>query len=148
MSDKKRIKYLTKVVKFGGKDLTLYSIDGVTWSSKKNELLEIQDRHEKQRAALQGLKPEVEEEPVDKEAKEEEKEESDVEVVIDEDIDIDYEEDDEEDDSPKAKKGKSPPAKDKPPKGKAAPKKPAPVKAKAAKPSAKKPTKPAGKKKR
>lgn len=51
MAEKKG-KYLTKQVKFGGAEFTLYSIDGVTWSSNKNELEEIHERHERQRQVL------------------------------------------------------------------------------------------------
>ena len=48
----KKGKYLTKQVQFGGVSFTLYSLDGVTWSSKKEELEEIHERHERQRQVL------------------------------------------------------------------------------------------------
>lgn len=64
----KKPKYHEKTVSFGGQPLKLYSLDGVTWSSKKEELHHIQERHEKQRLALQGLKPEEDD---SKESKEE-----------------------------------------------------------------------------
>lgn len=51
MSEKKG-KYLTKTVKFGDAEFTLFSIDGITWSSKKEELEDIKERHERQRQAL------------------------------------------------------------------------------------------------
>ena len=57
----KKPKYHEKTVSFGGQALKLYSLDGVTWSSKKEELHHIHERHEKQRLALQGLKPEEDE---------------------------------------------------------------------------------------
>lgn len=117
VSTQKKAKYLSKIVTFGGKKITLFSIDGTTWSSKKDELHEIQERQERQRLALQGLKPE--EDP--KEEPEEEKEEE-REVEIDPDVSLDEEEDDDdeieitdddEEESPKAKKGtkKAPPPK-------------------------------------
>ena len=49
MNDPKKIKYLTKKIKFNGKDMTLYSIDGSTWSSRKDELTQIIDRHESEK---------------------------------------------------------------------------------------------------
>lgn len=49
MNDPKKFKYLTKKVKFGGKDLTLFSIDGATWSSRKDELVQIIERHENEK---------------------------------------------------------------------------------------------------
>jgi hypothetical protein len=64
----KKPKYYEKTVSFGGQSLKLYSLDGVTWSSKKEELHQIQERHEKQRLALQGLRPEEDD---SKESKEE-----------------------------------------------------------------------------
>lgn len=41
--------YQTKIVRFGGKDHVLYSLDGITWSSRKEELTEIQERHQDER---------------------------------------------------------------------------------------------------
>lgn len=49
MNDLKKIKYLTKKIKFNGKDMTLYSIDGCTWSSRKDELCQIIERHESEK---------------------------------------------------------------------------------------------------
>jgi hypothetical protein len=53
-------KYLTKVVLFNGQKMTLFSLDGNTWSTRKVELSEIKKRHELQRAELAGIKEEGE----------------------------------------------------------------------------------------
>lgn len=132
VSTPKKAKYLSKIVTFGGKKITLFSIDGTTWSSKKDELHEIQERQERQRLALQGLKPEEDPKEAAPEEEEEEKE-----VEIDADVPLDDEEDDDddemipeedEDDAPKPKGQKSakkspPPKKLKPIKKPAKPKK-------------------------
>lgn len=52
MADPKKIKYLTKTVSFGGKPLTLFSLDGLTWSSRKDELVEIVERHESEKLSF------------------------------------------------------------------------------------------------
>lgn len=64
MSDAKKTKYLTKSSRFGTQTITLYSIDGVTWSTRKEELQAIIDRHEAERVTfgeirgqLSGNKP-------------------------------------------------------------------------------------------
>jgi hypothetical protein len=55
MSDnKKKIKYLTKIQKFAGQEVTLYSIDGATWSTRREELGEILERHERERVTFGG----------------------------------------------------------------------------------------------
>jgi len=72
MSDVKKLKYLTKTVKFGSNSLTLYSIDGLTWSSKKQELTVIKDRLENQRVTLGGVKSEDDEGAKDKPEKDDE----------------------------------------------------------------------------
>jgi hypothetical protein len=54
-----KAKYISKSVKFGGKHLTLYSIDGFTWSSRKDELNAIMERHEQARINLAQLKGEA-----------------------------------------------------------------------------------------
>ena len=54
MSDKKKIKYLSKVQKVAGFNVTLYSIDGSVWSSRRNELVEIMERHERERTSFGG----------------------------------------------------------------------------------------------
>ena len=62
-----KLKYLSKSVKFGTKTLTMYSLDGLTWSSKRDELVIIKERQAAQKVSLDiGNKP-------TKEAKEEEK---------------------------------------------------------------------------
>lgn len=68
---KKKPTYLTKEIKFGTQKLVLFSLDGCTWSSRKNELLEIQERHEREKIKITDIKGgEAEEET--KEAKPEE----------------------------------------------------------------------------
>ncbi|RIL00008.1 MAG: hypothetical protein DCC75_14115 [Proteobacteria bacterium] len=52
MNEAKRAKYLTKTVKFNGKEMTLYSLDGATWSTRRNELITIKERQEAQRISL------------------------------------------------------------------------------------------------
>jgi hypothetical protein len=53
-------KYLTKVIQFNGLKMTLYSLDGQTWSSRKVELVNILERREQQRLALAGKTDETE----------------------------------------------------------------------------------------
>jgi hypothetical protein len=48
----KKVKYLSKTVTFGSESLTLYSIDGQTWSTRKEELIELKDRLENDRVTL------------------------------------------------------------------------------------------------
>lgn len=57
MGDKK-LKYLSKSIKFGGATMTLYSLDGFTWSSRKNELLEIKERHDRERVTMADIRGE------------------------------------------------------------------------------------------
>lgn len=52
-----KAQFLTKTVQFNGQKMTLFSLDGNTWSTRKLELAEIKQRHELQRAELAG-KPE------------------------------------------------------------------------------------------
>lgn len=54
MNDKKKYKYLTKVQKVAGMEVTLYSIDGNVWSSRQDELAEIADRHDRERSSFGG----------------------------------------------------------------------------------------------
>lgn len=61
MAEKKRSKYLTKTVKFAGQSLVLYSLDGLTWSTKRQELQSIKERQDNQRVTLAGIKDEEEE---------------------------------------------------------------------------------------
>ncbi len=52
----KKAKYISKKVRFGAKEFTMWSIDGVTWSTRKEELTQIADRHEAERLKLmQGV---------------------------------------------------------------------------------------------
>jgi hypothetical protein len=48
-----------KSVSFGGKSMTLYSLDGFTWSSRKDELHLIEERREAQKVTAAQLKGEV-----------------------------------------------------------------------------------------
>lgn len=48
-----------KSVSFGGKTMTLYSLDGLTWSSRKDELQVIEDRREAQKVTAAQLKGEL-----------------------------------------------------------------------------------------
>lgn len=83
MTQAKKSKYLTKTVKFKGQNLTLYSLDGAVWSSRKDELSQILERHEAERQKLAQLKPEVEEAEKNTEVAEgEEKESGDEESEI------------------------------------------------------------------
>lgn len=66
MAENQKGKYLTKKVKFGGKTMVLYSLDGATWSTRREELEQIKERQEAQRVTLTDIK--------DEEAGEEEKE--------------------------------------------------------------------------
>ena len=52
-------KYLTKSVLFGGKTLTLYSLDGATWSSRKDELETIHLRHDAEQVTAAQLRGEA-----------------------------------------------------------------------------------------
>lgn len=63
MSDAKKNKFLTKTVRFGTKTVTLFSIDGHTWSSRRSELHTIKERQEAQRVTLGDIKEEDEQRP-------------------------------------------------------------------------------------
>lgn len=87
-------KYLTKTVKFGSGFLTMYSIDGTTWSTRKEELHQIIARHEAERQKLaqlkvdenaeKGAKSDDAAESEEKEEKEEEKSD-DIELAAEDD---------------------------------------------------------------
>lgn len=47
----KKKKYFSKEVKYSGKKVTLFSLDGQVWSTRKEELAEIMERHENERAS-------------------------------------------------------------------------------------------------
>ncbi|MCI5064727.1 hypothetical protein MRY87_03265 [bacterium] len=49
-------RYLTKTVRFDGEEHTLFSIDGATWSSRKEELSQIQDRYEDGRVTFEEIR--------------------------------------------------------------------------------------------
>jgi hypothetical protein len=53
MSNKK-INYLKKTVNFDGKQLIMFSINGDTWSTRKEELHEIIERHELEKQNFGG----------------------------------------------------------------------------------------------
>lgn len=55
-----KTKYLTKVVMFSGHKMTLFSLDGNTWSTRKQELADVIARQEQKRAELAGKKEEPE----------------------------------------------------------------------------------------
>ena len=50
----RKSKYSQKTVRFGGKEITLFSLDGITWSSRKEELEAIMERHEQEKASFGG----------------------------------------------------------------------------------------------
>jgi hypothetical protein len=52
MSSKQAPEYIRKIVKFGEKELELFSIDGLTWSSRPEELHLIQERRENSRVSF------------------------------------------------------------------------------------------------
>ncbi|MCB0330581.1 MAG: hypothetical protein KDD70_12980 [Bdellovibrionales bacterium] len=52
----KKSRYLTKTVTFNNEELTLYSLDGATWSSRKQELSDIQTRHEDDRVTFEEIR--------------------------------------------------------------------------------------------
>ena len=54
-----KVKYIKKIVKFGNQELTLWSIDGTTWSTRRSELAAIKERQESQRITLSEIKNEV-----------------------------------------------------------------------------------------
>ena len=111
MKHKKKGDFLTKVVKFGAKSLTLYSLDGNTWSTRSGELKAILDRHEAERQKLLQNMGEVKaQEDQEKGSTEEEKEESEQDdgpMIVGDGADIDLaaddEGDDDEADAPRAK---------------------------------------------
>ena len=109
---KKPGKIITKTISFGGKKVTLYSLDGNTWSSRKDELAIIQERQETGRITLAGDKGKEQSRfnrpPVKFQKKNADDEETDEELENDEDLALDDEYDDiiDEEDNIDAKKGK------------------------------------------
>ena len=98
MTEKKKGKFLHKTTRFGTKELTLYSLDGVTWSTRKDELQAILDRHEAERLKLLAnmgeakAQEEAEKKTEPKEEKDTREEEGPMIVEADADIDLDDEE--------------------------------------------------------
>ena len=78
MPPAKKQKYLTKKTKFGGQEITLYSLDGLTWSTRPNELQAIMDRHANERILLEAGKEDSEEAEDSKAKKDEEEEDDDL----------------------------------------------------------------------
>lgn len=58
MAEGKKSKYITKSVKFQGKEVTLYSLDGFTWSTRKQELALIKERQERDKVSFAAIKEE------------------------------------------------------------------------------------------
>jgi len=56
MTEGQKAKYLTKRVKFGEREVILYSLDGATWSTRRDELQIIRERQEAQRITLSDIK--------------------------------------------------------------------------------------------
>ena len=50
----RKVRYQKRVQMFQGKKVTLWSIDGVTWSTKKEELLDIIERRQEEQARFGG----------------------------------------------------------------------------------------------
>ncbi len=55
----KKLNYETRETTFAGETIVLYSIDGVTWSTRKEELAEIMERHEYERTTFGDVKGRV-----------------------------------------------------------------------------------------
>ncbi len=117
MNDKKKAKFLTKSATFGGKAIALWSLDGVTWSTRKEELQTIHDRHEAERLKTiqhigevlsdertKAQKAEAEDDVV------EESDEPEIAPKVAEDVDDEELEVDEDDEESASKKKKSPKA--------------------------------------
>lgn len=58
MNTKKKVKYISKTVAFQGKQISLFSIDGITWSTRKQELMEIKERQERDKVSFAAIKEE------------------------------------------------------------------------------------------
>jgi hypothetical protein len=106
----KKAKYISKKVRFGSKEFTMWSIDGVTWSTRKEELMLIAERHEAERLKLmQGVAERVAEDkkerPVAAAAGESDELKSDEEGPVL----VTSTSDDEAEDAPKAKAAKKKP---------------------------------------
>lgn len=85
---------ITKKVAFQGKTITMYSIDGVTWSTRPDELQAIVDRHAQQQAAFTADLKGEEREKVVVEAKPKKKftrvhDDDEIDEAIDDDLEVD-----------------------------------------------------------
>lgn len=90
--DKKRVKYLTKVVKFGKESLTLYSLDGNTWSSRRQELTEIMNRHEQERLkSIQAMGEPLEGDKGDESPEDEGESKADKDAPVEDESDLELE---------------------------------------------------------
>ncbi|MBX7138947.1 MAG: hypothetical protein K1X83_13310 [Oligoflexia bacterium] len=69
---KKKGNFLVKEVKFGREKLTLYSLDGLTWSTRRNELADIKARQEREKVTFNQIKGVAEAEEPAQDAAEEE----------------------------------------------------------------------------
>lgn len=105
MSAKSKDKILTKTTYFGKVKVTLYSLDGATWSSRPDELEAIKERHEAQRITIAHLKGEAkgksdgESEESENESEEKEAEDDTVDardLIAGDDLDDDDAEEEEE----------------------------------------------------
>jgi hypothetical protein len=85
----KKSQFMTKTTSFGGKKVVMFSIDGLVWSTRKDELAGIKNRLDNQKVTLE-LAPKEEEGKSSEEEKSEEKEIDDgLDIpVIDTDDDI------------------------------------------------------------
>ena len=54
MAARRRPKYFKKSIKYGKQEVTLFSLDGQVWSTRKEELADIMERHANERASYGG----------------------------------------------------------------------------------------------
>lgn len=93
MGQKKKNEFLSKVVKFGTKSVTLFSLDGNTWSTRKAELQGILDRHEAERQKLlqnmgEAKAVEESEKVASKPSDDEEETSDDAPIIVGDDADV------------------------------------------------------------
>ena len=96
---KKKQTFLKKEVSFGGKSLVLYSIDGNTWSTRKDELIAILERHEAEKITFGEIKGGVAHGSGSKPAKAAKKSGDDDEKPVE--LSADYEKDSEDEEASK-----------------------------------------------
>jgi len=91
MATKTKSQFLTKTSVFGGKKIVMYSIDGLIWSTRKEELSIIKDRLDNQRITLELATKEGDDKTNKKEKIEtkEEKEEPEIEEDEFKDVPLD-----------------------------------------------------------